>query len=86
MTEGYYTTEEMNDIAQPQLKMLRGMANLWSARITICSGLCFYNKTMFDEAGIQPPVKLDKAWTWEEATARSFKKNDKRCRSRWEAY
>ena len=26
MTE-YYTTEEMNDILQPQLKMLRGMAN-----------------------------------------------------------
>jgi multiple sugar transport system substrate-binding protein len=26
----------------------------------------FYNKDMFEKAGIQPPTSIDKAWTWEE--------------------
>jgi ABC-type glycerol-3-phosphate transport system substrate-binding protein len=26
----------------------------------------FYNKDMFEKAGIQPPTSIDKAWTWDE--------------------
>lgn len=66
MTE-YYTTEEMNDILPASIEDATWNGEFYGPPESQSAQALFYNKTMFDEAGIQPPVELDKAWTWEEA-------------------
>lgn len=62
----YYTKEEMEDFVPSLIQQGTYNGKFYAVGLCESSVVLFYNKKMFKEAGIEPPTKLEDAWTWDQ--------------------
>lgn len=62
----YFTDEELSDFVPSVITQGTYNDELYALGTSESSVLLFYNKKMFDEAGITAPTTLEEAWSWED--------------------
>ena len=65
--DSYITPEHKADIVDSTILEHTYQDKLYSPGLRQSAVALFYNKTMTDAAGIEPPKTLEDAWTWEQA-------------------
>jgi len=65
LTEMLKRDVDMDDFHVQALNGYDLLGKYYGAPINIVTAMCFFNKSLFDEAGVEPPP-LDGDWTWDD--------------------
>ena len=60
-----YFAEQKNDFIDASMEEATWKGKFYAVPMYQSSQAIFYNKDMFEDAGIDPPEKVENAWTWE---------------------
>jgi multiple sugar transport system substrate-binding protein len=70
---------DLEDYAKSPLELFEVAGDMWGLPHMVCGTFTFFNKDLFDEAGVEyPPTSWDdKSWTWDEMVlkAKALTKN-----------
>ncbi len=79
ITDAFLEVYSLDDYIPVALQCMQYKDKLWGITSCNVSPILYYNKDLFDEAGVEyPPVDGDEAWTWDEfvAAAKALTKVD----------
>ncbi|MBU7316534.1 MULTISPECIES: ABC transporter substrate-binding protein [Paenibacillus] len=62
----YYTKEELSDFVPSILQQGTYNGKFYAAGLAESSVVLFYNKKIMKQYGIEPPTKMEDAWTWDQ--------------------
>ena len=64
--DSFMTLNIYNDFIPSAQRTITWKGHVWASPLDESSTAIFYNKRLFEEAGIEPPKSVDEAWTWDE--------------------
>ncbi|UJF33901.1 ABC transporter substrate-binding protein [Paenibacillus hexagrammi] len=62
----YFTKEDMNDFVPSIVQQGTYQNKFYAAGLAESSVVLFYNKKIMKQYGIEPPTKMEDAWTWDQ--------------------
>lgn len=76
----YWDQEDFDDLVPSAKSAMQWNGQIWAAPLNESNTVLYYNKAMFEEAGLTPATSLDEAWSFEQvmdAAQKLTKKDDK---------
>lgn len=76
--DSYFSKSDLSDFVPSIITQGTYNNKLYALGAEESDVVLFYNKTMMDSIGVQPPTTMDKAWTWQDVydAAKKLTKND----------
>lgn len=62
----YFTQDDMNDFVPSIVQQGTYNGKFYAAGLSESSVVLFYNKKIMKQYGIEPPTKMENAWTWDQ--------------------
>ncbi|MFC5449300.1 extracellular solute-binding protein [Paenibacillus aestuarii] len=62
----YYTKDDLNDFVPSIIQQGTFKGKFYAAGLSESSVVLFYNKKIMKQYGIEPPTKMENAWTWDQ--------------------